>query len=296
MKNSTLINVIIVVDILYILFLSFLIIFSLKERKRDLKLSQQVLGEELNSFVEEEEKKDVEEKSFFVFVCNESNCVELSSENCVEDGIVNRSAVYVEVLDKVLPFFEKEYGGKAYAKNRAGGFLYWKEDNIPDLTNIFNDVYNAFDSQTDTVVQVVIKDLPGTDGKYAPRYIEVDNSKQKLYSWVDGKVDREILLSGPKSGYEVYGVFPINDKGIAPIAPGGKYMPYWLGFYHSPSQSSWYGLHALIWWYDEEGNKVYEPVSNIGLRKSAGCIRMLLEDAKYLYNIFERGDLILIHE
>ena len=73
-------------------------------------------------------------------------------------------------------------------------------------------------------------------------------------------------------------------------------MPYWMGFYNSRWQNSWYGLHALIWWYDGEGNKVYESVGNIGLRKSAGCIRMLLEDAKYLYYIFERGDLVLIHE
>ncbi len=94
----------------------------------------------------------------------------------------------------------------------------------------------------------------------------------------------------------MYGVFPIVDKGEAPIAPTGDYMPYWMAFYYSPKQEAWYGLHGLIWWYDDDGNKEYEPESNIGVRRSGGCIRMLVEDAKYIYDIFEKGDLVLIHE
>ena len=73
-------------------------------------------------------------------------------------------------------------------------------------------------------------------------------------------------------------------------------MPYWMAFYYSPKQNTYWGLHALIWWYDENGRKVYEPTSNIGVRRSGGCIRMLVEDAKFLYEIYEKGDPILIHE
>ena len=240
--------------------------------------------------------QEPQEKEFSVSVCHKADCVLLLSDNQIKDGIVDKDILYKQVSDFVIPYFETRYGGKTIASNQRGNFIYWREDNIPDLTNIYEDVYEAFESQTNTVIEIEIKDLPGTSGTYAKKYIEVDNSKQKLYVWIDGKVEKEILLSAAKKGYEVYGIFPIIDKGIAPIAPGGKYMPYWLAFYYSKRQDSWYGLHALIWWYDENGNKVYESTGNIGLRKSGGCIRMLLEDAKYLYGIFEKGDLILIHE
>lgn len=86
------------------------------------------------------------------------------------------------------------------------------------------------------------------------------------------------------------------DKGIEPIAPGGKYMPYWMAFYYSKKQDSWYGLHGLIWMKRDDGTRWIEPETNIGLRKSAGCIRMVVADAKYLYENFEKGDFILIHE
>lgn len=237
-----------------------------------------------------------EEKPFSVSVCDDTSCVWLSSEGLVKDGIVNENVVYQRVLDMVIPHFEKRYGGKTFVKNRAGSFIYWKEDVVPDFSNIFEDVLEAFKSGINTSVYIERKDLPGTDGKYAEKYIEIDNSKQKLYVWINGKVEKEILLSGPRVGYEVYGVFPIVDKGVAPIAPTGRYMPYWMAFYYSPEQNSWFGLHSLIWWYDQNGKKVYEPTTNIGVRRSGGCIRMLLEDAKYIYDIFEKKDPILIHE
>ena len=97
-------------------------------------------------------------------------------------------------------------------------------------------------------------------------------------------------------GFEVYGVFPIIDKGIQPMAPSGHYMPYWMAFYYSPWQNSWYGLHGLVWWYDDSGSKVFENTDYIGVRRSKGCIRMLKDDAKYLYDRYEKGDHILIHE
>lgn len=238
------------------------------------------------------------EDNFSISVCDSTSksCVWISSEGLVEDRVVDENAIYQKVLDSVIPHFEKYYGGKTFAKNRGGDFIYWKEDVIPDFSNIFKDVLTAFESGKDTQILIQTKDLPGTDGRYSNKYIEIDNSKQKLYVWIDGKVEKEILLSGPKVGYEVYGVFPIIDKGISPIAPTGRYMPYWMAFYYSPKQDSWYGLHALVWWYDEDGRKIYEPNTNIGVRRSGGCIRMLYDDSKYLYEIFEKGDHILIHE
>ncbi len=291
MKERKMLVLVIVVNILLVVLISIFFVYQnrVKSKKSVSAQSDQVLGEE--QIKEEEERISVS-------ICDATvkNCIWLTDEGLTKEGIVDENAVYQEVLDSVIPFIETKYGGKTFAKNRGGDFIYWKEDVIPDFSNIFKDVLIAFESGKDTQILIQTKDLPGTDGRYSNRYIEIDNSKQKLYVWIDGKVQKEILLSGPKVGYEVYGVFPIIDKGVSPIAPTGRYMPYWMAFYYSPKQDSWYGLHALVWWYDENGKKVYEPTTNIGVRRSGGCIRMLYEDSKYLYEIFEKGDHILIHE
>lgn len=292
MKDQTALKTLTVVNIFLVGILTFVFVYSLTRKQQINESPSEVIGAE--QLIQETK----EEKKFSVSICDaeKKSCVWLSSEELVEDGIANENAIYQSVLDSVIPHLEKYYGGKTMAQSSKGGFIYWKEDMIPDLSNIFKDVYNGFKSGKDTQILIQTKDLPATDGRYSNKYIEIDNSKQKLYVWIDGKVEKEILLSGPKVGYEVYGVFPIVDKGISPIAPTGRYMPYWMAFYYSKRQDSWYGLHALIWWYDENGKKVYEPTTNIGVRRSGGCIRMLYEDSKYLYEIFEKGDHILIHE
>jgi hypothetical protein len=248
-------------------------------------------------------QKELKQTYPIIEICYQENCKEISSdivESFYQNNEIEEIKVYTYILDKILPYFEKISGGKVLFKNSNGSFYAWREDKVIDLGNIYEDILdllkNRDPKQFVLKYNLVKKDLPGTDGKYADRYIEVDNSKQKLYAWMDGKVIKEIYLSAAKSGYEVYGVFPIVDKGIQPIAPGGKYMPYWMAFYYSPKQSSWYGLHGLIWWYDEDGNKIYESENNIGLRKSAGCIRMLKDDAKFLYDRYEIEDPVLIHK
>ncbi len=282
---------VIVLNILLVILLFLFSMYIFREKETSKSTLTQVAGAQSISFEE-----DMKEETFSVSVCDSTSCVWISSDGLIKEGVVDENAVYQIVLDTVIPHFEKKYGGKTFTRNRSGSFIYWKEDVIPDLSNIFEDVYLAFKSRINTSVEVLSKDLPGTDGKYAQKYIEIDNSKQKLYVWIDGMVVKEIHLSAAQPGYQVYGVFPVIDKGVAPIAPGGRYMPYWMAFYYSPKQDSWYGLHALIWWYDENGKKIYEPSTNIGVRRSKGCIRMLLGDAKYLYEIFEKGDHILIHE
>ncbi|MBI2356961.1 L,D-transpeptidase [Candidatus Dojkabacteria bacterium] len=236
-------------------------------------------------------------------LCYSGKCIALSTgiiEWIKEDKVKEEERIIDYMSSHIIPFFQKNFMKTSIAKNAKGSFMYFSSDKLPNLSNIGNQLTDKIStletSDSDIRIDITGVDSPGTDGTYAKRYIEVDNSRQKLYSWIDGKVDKVIKLSGPKYGYQVYGVFPIVDKGIEPIAPGGKYMPYWMAFYYSPSQNSWYGLHALIWWHDRNNNKIYESLSSIGERRSSGCIRMLLDEAKYLYDNFERGDYVLIHE
>jgi len=293
MKERKILIMVILINILLVALISVFFVYQNR-----LKSKESVSASQSNQVLGEKDTQEEEEKRISVSICDAvvKNCIWLTDEGLLKEGVVDENAVYQEVLDSVIPFVEKLYGGKSMQRSSKGSFIYWKEDNIPDLSNIFTDVYNAFKSGENTQILIYTKDLPATDGRYSNKYIEIDNSKQKLYVWIDGKVVKEILLSGPKVGYEVYGVFPIIDKGVSPMAPTGRYMPYWMAFYYSKRQDSWYGLHALIWWYDENGKKVYEPTSNIGVRRSGGCIRMLYDDSKYLYEIFNKGDHILIHE
>ena len=285
MKKKDLTKLALIVDVQLVILLGLVLYNGItKTRQPDIE-TQDVLGAEIVD----------EAKEYIVSVCHIENCVYLSSEDVKKDGVLDEGMVYQEVLDKVLPYFETTYGGMATASNEKGSFIYWKSDNIPDLTDIYSEVYRSFKSGLDTNVEIELRDMASTNGKYAQKYIEIDNSRQRLFVWNNGEVEREILLSGPKEGYEVYGVFPIVDKGLSPKAPTGDYMPYWMAFHYSGGQDSWYGLHGLIWWY-ENGTQVFESESNIGVRKSGGCIRMVEEDAKYLYENFQKGDVILIHE
>jgi len=237
-------------------------------------------------------------------ICCENICFNILEEEIssliFESDELNNLEILKHLNENIYPFFERHFGGKEIVTSRNGEFETWVYNEIPDLKDLESDLKEAIGLSIEgikpEVIQIKIKSIPGTDGTYASKYIEIDNSKQKLYVWNNRKVIKTILLSGPMYGFQVYGVFPIVDKGREPIAPGGKYMPYWMAFYYSKSQDSWYGLHGLIWWYGEDGERVYESVNNIGSRESAGCIRMLFEDAKYLYENFERGDYVLIHE
>lgn len=215
----------------------------------------------------------------------------------ITDTDLDREKFDDYVNEKIAPYFDTIFGEKELVKNSKGQFYTRKGDIAPDFSTLYDKVNSAYlNGEKDIRVQIDGGQMPGTDGKYAGKYMEVDNSQQKLYVWKDGVVEKVIGLSGPVYGFQVYGVFPIVDKGREPIAPGGKYMPYWMAFHYSRKQDSWYGLHGLIWMYKEDGSKWFEPESNIYTRQSAGCIRMVVKDAKYLYENFQKGDLLLIHE
>ncbi len=291
-KEKLLISLLILLSITFISGIIFLL-DQQKEKSPDVNSEIQVLAEQ--SYVPTPVKEYYDMK-----ICCESICLNIPKEdikNFFEEDNLREETVMVYFLEKVLPFFEDSSGKKIEVKNKNGSFLTWNLDKRADFSRVYMKLlYELEKEMAPETITLKIQDLPGTDGKYSRKYIEIDNSKQKLYYWENGKVEKIIKLSGPKYGFQVYGVFPIIDKGLAPIAPSGNYMPYWMAFYYSPKQDSWYGLHALIWHYDKNGKKIYESLDNIGKRKSAGCIRMLVEDAKYLYSKMDRGDKVLIHE
>lgn len=236
-------------------------------------------------------------------ICYEDDCYYLHPEvveSFYKNSVLDRDKISNYLQEYIVPFFDKLSGGKYVVENKNGNFYAWKEDEVIDTSVMLNDVIELLDfvgrNSTEITYELNKKEVPGTDGKYSEKYIEIDNSRQKVFAWENGEVTKEIELSGAKYGWQVYGVFPIIDKGLEPRAPSGNYMPYWMAFHYDPGQDSWYGLHALVWWYDDNGNVVNENTEYIGVRRSKGCIRMLEDNAKYLYERYEKGDNILIHE
>ncbi len=145
-------------------------------------------------------------------------------------------------------------------------------------------------------VEITYKEVAGTDGEFASRYIEIDHSQQRMYVWEEGEIIYEWEVSGVLDEYAVFGVFEVGEKSTqAWSSLVNKWMPFWMAYYYDPIQQTWFGLHGLVWWEDSLGIN-YESEESIGYKKSGGCIRTTVDNAEVLYNWADRGTPILIHE
>ncbi len=144
---------------------------------------------------------------------------------------------------------------------------------------------------------VVGVDAPATDGTYAERYIEIDDSQQHLYVWEGGEVKMSYGISGFYEGWDFFGKYAVINKSRnawSPIAE--KWMPYWMAYYYDKEQEAWLGIHELTQWQDpDSGEWIEETSENIGLRKSTGCVRLDRGAAKEVYDWARVGDAILLH-
>lgn len=144
---------------------------------------------------------------------------------------------------------------------------------------------------------LVPKLVPGTDGTYHTRYIEVDLSQQMLYIWENGKLNKKYVISSGANNNTPTGNYSIINKARnAYSSIYKKWMPYWMAFTYLYKYGAWAGFHELTYWYDEYGNKVYEDENRLGQAVSGGCIRLGRGEAEEFYNWAKIGDPVLIHE
>lgn len=142
--------------------------------------------------------------------------------------------------------------------------------------------------------------IPGTDGMFSQRYIEVDGSRQLLFVWEQGEY-KTFTMSGAFPEWNPVGVYRIVDKSpLAWSTTANKWMPYWMAFTYDTRQNALLGVHALVYWYpglQKVGDsKIYEPETNIGTPKSTGCMRLTLGDAQYVYEHIAVGDPIIVYD
>ena len=252
-------------------------------------------------------------RSFFDEECPVVGACE-SSIPCVNAQAVN---AYVDL--HLVRTLDAESTLKT-AKNENGHFLYRVSDFAPDGERLKDDIIAVLEKRTGLMREKVCGDtsendsgmgdlneissevrgmgveVPGTDGLFAPFYLEIDDSQQHLYIWRDGALAADYEVSGFYDEYAVYGVFKIHNKSEnawSPIAE--KWMPYWMAYYYDASQAAWLGIHELVWWTDDSGEYVEESSESIGQKKSGGCIRLDRGQAEELYNMVEVDMPVLIH-
>ncbi len=143
---------------------------------------------------------------------------------------------------------------------------------------------------------------PNTDGSVAKKYVEIDYSRQLLFLWQDGKYSM-FKISGPANTNYALGVFKVYSK--SRLAWSGAYrawMPYWLGYTKDRNTRLGVGIHALTYScpgkvkYCSPRHRIYEPVSELGVPLSDGCVRLKMQDASKVFSAINIGDIIIVHK
>ncbi len=119
--------------------------------------------------------------------------------------------------------------------------------------------------------------------------IEVDLGKQKVFVYYKEKIIREMVCSGgAESSPTPTGEFTTSQKieydWIERFDMGAY---YWVRFYKT------YLFHSIP--FDKEGNMMMVEYEKLGNPVSHGCIRLKVEEAKWLYEKLPLGVKVLIY-
>jgi lipoprotein-anchoring transpeptidase ErfK/SrfK len=119
--------------------------------------------------------------------------------------------------------------------------------------------------------------------------IEVDLSRQRLIVFYKGEVLREMICSGGAlESPTPLGEYTTSQKiEYAWVERFGVGAYYWIRFFED------YLIHSVP--FDENGNMIIEEYEKLGNPASHGCIRLRLEEAKWLYETLPLGVKIVIY-
>ncbi len=120
--------------------------------------------------------------------------------------------------------------------------------------------------------------------------IEVDLSKQKVFVYYKNELIREMICSGGADESPTPpGEFETSDKikySWVERFDVGAY--YWIRFYGN------YLFHSVP--FDKNGEMIIEEYEKLGSPVSHGCIRLKLEEAKWLYEKLPSGVKVIIYK
>jgi len=130
-----------------------------------------------------------------------------------------------------------------------------------------------------------------TDKKTAYN-IDIDITNQKVIVCKNEEILKEIPCStgiiGDQDTETPLGVFSVQDRGKGFFSDkynqGGK---YYIKFFAN------YLIHSVP--VDKKGNIIEEESIKLGSAVSHGCVRVSLEDAKWIYDTIPKGSTVFIH-
>jgi lipoprotein-anchoring transpeptidase ErfK/SrfK len=148
-----------------------------------------------------------------------------------------------------------------------------------------NEAKEAVKPDIDTVANRSIKDVSSAT-KWK---IDVSISEQKVRIYSDDELIKEWMASTGESNCTPLGSFTIKQKGewffSEKYKQGGK---WWVAF-----KGNNYLFHSVPM--DRRQNIIPEEAEKLGSAVSHGCIRLRVEDAKWLYDNIPGGTPVLIH-
>lgn len=110
----------------------------------------------------------------------------------------------------------------------------------------------------------------------AEKMITVDTTKQRLYAWESGQIQKEFIVStGMRYTPTVKGSFKVRRK-VALTDMKGSYPPYEPYFIKNvPNVMYFYGAYAIhgTFWHNKFGS-----------RASHGCVNLTVSDSEWLYS------------
>ncbi len=138
-------------------------------------------------------------------------------------------------------------------------------------------------------------DVPSTGldaGGFEDLWIEVDVTEQLVRIMGGDQVIKEMIASTGKQGHETpLGTFEIQNRGewffSEKYQQGAK---YWVSF------RDWglYLFHSVVM--DRDGNVIQEEAEKLGQPASHGCVRLSIEDAKWIYDNVPEKTKVVIHK
>lgn len=161
--------------------------------------------------------------------------------------------------------------------------------------SITNALTTRYHGGTADSVKVGVDSGPNTDGTVAEKYIEVDISQQKLFTFRNNTLLKTYRVSTGKDYPTPIGTFKILNKiGLGFSAIYNVWLPYWMGFKFSEELHAYFGIHELPYYYSGS-NKIQRPREFIGAPNTGGCVALDIGDAREVYQFADIGTHVVIY-
>ena len=204
----------------------------------------------------------------------------IAGDNTVSFAV--NKEVFLPELTRALNVYNESYNSETALERVGGGLI--------------NSLHTRFDGGPAESVKVGIDYGPNTDGTLHKKYIEIDISQQKMFTFKDGQLVKTYRVSTGKDYPTPVGSFTIlNKTGLGFSSIYNVWMPWWMGFSYSNKLHAYFGIHELPYFYS--GTKqIQRPREFIGAPNTGGCVALDVGDAQEVYKFGDIGTPVVIYQ